>query len=244
MTIQSLSIFALIPARGGSKSIIRKNLRQVGGMSLLARAVSVAASLDWIDAVVFSSDDPEMIDEAQKAGAGLAVKRPEALATDTAAPADVWRHAWLEAERVFDRRFDLSILLEPTSPLRTGEDIEKTVAIVAEKNAQAAVTVSPVPAHYSPYKTLTRDEQGLIGFYVEGGAKFNIRQRIPVQYYHRNGLCYCVRRDHLVGRGLIVDSDAVGVIIERPIVNIDDPFELELADWLLARQERLLNCLT
>lgn len=241
MTVQSLSILALIPARGGSKSIPRKNLRQVGGTSLLARAVSVAASLDWIDVVAFSSDDPEMIDEAKRAGASLSIKRPDSLATDTAAPADVWRHAWLEAERVYERRFDLSILLEPTSPLRIAEDIEKTVAAVTEKRHQAAATVSPLPAHYSPYKTLTRNAQGVIGFYVEGGAKFNIRQRIPAQYYHRNGLCYCVRREHLVERGLIVDSDAFGVIVERPIVNIDDPFELELADWLLARQEILLN---
>lgn len=239
MTIESLSIFALIPARGGSKSIPRKNLREVGGMSLLGRAVSVAASMDWIDAVVFSSDDPEMVREAEAAGAGLGLRRPDELATDTAAPADVWKHAWLEAERAYRRRFDLSILLEPTSPLRTPDDIEETVTAVADGGWQAAVTVSPVLAHYSPYKTLTRNEEGIIGFYVDGGAKFNIRQRIPVQYYHRNGLCYCVRREHLVERGFIIDQDAFGVVIERPIVNIDDPFELELAEWLLARQERL-----
>ena len=236
MTWGEKRVLAVVPARGGSKSIPRKNLRIVGGISLIARAARVAASLPWLDAAVISTDDEEMAAEAVANGIDAPFLRPDDLATDTAAPADVWRHAWLESERHYAMRFDVSILLEPTSPLRRAEDVEMTVGEVIDKNKPAAATVSPTPAHYTPYKTLTLTDSQTIGFYVENGQHYAIRQRIPEKFYHRNGLCYATTREVLVDRGHIIDESCHGVIIDRPIANIDESFELELADWLLSRE--------
>ena len=107
--------------------------------------------------------------------------------------------------------------------------------MVTEERHPAAAIVSPTPAHYSPHKTLTVSKDGIIGFYLEGGAKYNLRQGIP-QYYHRNGLGYAAVHKHVVDQGMIIDRDAAAVVVDRHIVNIDDVFELELAEWLLSRE--------
>ena len=78
--------------------------------------------------------------------------------------ADMWKHAWLASEAHFAERFDISVLLEPTSPLRRPEDITSAVEALLEKNCDAAATVSRAAAHFTPHKCLTLDENGIIGF--------------------------------------------------------------------------------
>ena len=234
--IDGLTVLAVVPARGGSKSIPRKNLKMVGGVSLVGRAAQVAAALPMIDAALISTDDAEIAVEATAHGLDAPFMRPPELSGDTATSVDMWRHAWLAAEAHYGKRFDLSVLLEPTSPLRRPEDVERTLRALIDSGAPAAATVSPMPAHYTPHKTLKINEKGEIEFYLEDGAKHSLRQGIPA-YYHRNGLCYAVTRDHLVDKGCIIDRGAIAVVIDRPVVNIDDMFELELAEWLLQREK-------
>ncbi len=234
--IDGLTVLAVVPARGGSKSIPRKNLKTVGGVSLVGRAAQVAAALPFIDAALISTDDAEIAAEAKAHGLDAPFMRPPELSGDTATSVDMWRHAWLAAEAHYGKRFDLSVLLEPTSPLRRPQDVERTLLALIEAGAPAAATVSPMPAHYTPHKTLKINEKGEIEFYLQDGAKHSLRQGIPA-YYHRNGLCYAVTRDHLVDKGCIIDRGAIAVVVDRPVVNIDDMFELELAEWLLQREK-------
>ena len=238
--IDGRTILAVVPARGGSKSIPRKNLKMVGGVSLVGRAAQVAAALPLIDAAVISTDDPEIAAEAKAHGLDAPFMRPPELSGDTATSVDMWRHAWLAAEAHYGKRFDLSVLLEPTSPLRLPADVERTLRALIDAGAPAAATVSPTPAHYTPHKTLRINDKGEIVFYLESGASHSLRQGIPA-YYHRNGLCYAVTRDHLVSKGCIIDHGAVAVVVDRHVVNIDDMFELELAEWLLQQPPETLE---
>jgi CMP-N,N'-diacetyllegionaminic acid synthase len=233
--IEGRTVLAVVPARGGSTSIPRKNLKMVGGVSLVGRAAQVAAALPFMDAALISTDDPEIAAEGKAHGLDAPFMRPPELSGDTATSVDMWRHAWLAAEAHYGKRFDLSVLLEPTSPLRRPEDVERTLRALIDAGAPAAATVSPSSAHYTPHKTLKLNDKGEIEFYLEGGAKHSLRQGIPA-YYHRNGLCYAVTRDHLVNEGCIIDRGAVAVVVDRHVVNIDDMFELELAEWLLERE--------
>lgn len=235
MSFGELTVLAVVPARGGSKSIPRKNLQVIRGLSLVARAGVVASGLEWLDAAVLSTDDPEIAAEGRAHGLDVPFMRPNDLSGDFATSIEMWRHAWRESERSYGRRFDLSILLEPTSPLRQPEDIERTLRTLLDGGHKAAATVSVTPAHYSPHKTLTVNN-GTIGFYHEAGARHAIRQTIPT-YFHRNGLCYAVRRSTLLDEGTIIESDCAAVIIDRPVVNIDEQFDLLLADFLLSQQE-------
>jgi CMP-N-acetylneuraminic acid synthetase len=234
--IDGRSILAVVPARGGSKSIPRKNLKPVGGVSLVGRAAQVIGVLPFIDAALISTDDAEIAAEAQRHGLDAPFMRPDELSGDTSTSVDMWRHAWLAAEEHYGRQFDLSVLLEPTSPLRRPEDVERTLRALIDNDAPAAATVSPTPAHYTPHKTLKINDKGEIDFYLERGAMHSLRQGIP-PYYHRNGLCYAVTRDHLVNQGFIIDRNAVAVVVDRHVVNIDEMFELDLAEWLLEREK-------
>ena len=234
MALEGVSVLAVVPARGGSKSIPRKNLCVIGGLSLVARVARVLRSLDWIDNRVLSTDDPEIAREGEQHGLDVPFLRPDELSHDTATSVHVWRHAWLAAEAHYQRRYDTSVLVEPTSPLRRPEDVDRTLRILIRSDAGCAATVSPTPAHFSPQKTLTVSNGDALGFFLEDGARHSLRQGVP-QYYHRNGLCYAATRQHVVKDGLILERNAVGVIVDRPVVNIDEPFELALAEWLMSR---------
>lgn len=234
MAYQNFKILAVIPARGGSKSIPRKNLCQIAGISLVGHAVKVAQSLDWIDRTVLSTDDEEIAREGRNHGLEVPFMRPAELASDTARSHDVWRHVWLTSEEHFKEHYDISVLLEPTSPLRRPEDITSTVKALVEKNCDAAATVSRTPAHFTPHKCLTLDENGIIGFYHQDGRQFSIRQKIPA-YYFRNGICYALKRHTLLEKGMIIEENCMAVIITRPVVNIDDQHDLEYAEFLFQR---------
>lgn len=231
-------MLAVIPARGGSKGIPRKNLAVVGGRSLIAHTAAVVAALPWLDAAVLSTDDAEIAAEGRAVGLAVPFLRPAELAGDAAAAAPAWKHAWEAAEAHWGRRFDLSVWLQPTSPLRTPDDVTATLAAMLAGGHAAAATVSRIPGHYTPEKTFVLDPAGVMRFYASDGARHVARQSIP-DYWTRNGHCYAVRRATLVERGHIVEEDCRAVPIERFIVNIDDPVDLELAEWALAREVRL-----
>jgi CMP-N-acetylneuraminic acid synthetase len=145
----ALAVLAVVPARGGSKGLPGKNLKPVGGISLVGRAARLARSLDWIDHAVLSTDDATIAAEGARHGLDVPFMRPAELASDTASSADMWRHAWLASEAHFGRRFDVSLLLEPTSPLRRADDLAATMAALVDGGHRSAATVSRTPAHYT-----------------------------------------------------------------------------------------------
>jgi len=234
MSYKGFKILAVIPARGGSKGIPRKNLCTVAGVSLVGHAAKAALSLDWIDRTVLSTDDDDIAAEGQKYGATVPFRRPADLASDRARSTDMWKHAWLASEDHFEEKYDISILLEPTSPLRRPEDIQTTVKTLIENDCDAAATFSRAPAHFTPHKCLTLDDNGIIAFYHEHGRQFSIRQKIP-DYYFRNGICYAVKRRTLLEKEMIIEENCKAVVIERPVVNIDDLHELEYAEFLFQK---------
>ncbi len=160
--------------------------------------------------------------------------RPAELASDEASSVDVWRHAWVECERLHGRRYDLSVLLEPTSPLRRAEDVERTVAALLSGDYSAAATVSPTPGHFSPFKALSTDDRGVIRPLMPEDLRVRRRQDAPPSY-HVNGLCYAALRATVVEQGTIIEQKCMAVVIDRPVINIDDRFDLELAEFIAAR---------
>lgn len=235
MAWDGLRVLAVIPARGGSRGVPRKNLRQVGGLSLIARAARLASGLAWIDRVVISTDDEAMASEAVAHGASAPFRRPADLSGDEASSVDAWRHAWLESERLDEARYDLSLLLEPTSPLRRVRDLERTVSALLAGDHRAAATVSRAPGHFTPHKSLLITDRGTLAFFLSDGERYTLRQRIPPIFY-RNGLCYAARRETVVDARRIVEEDCVAVPVDRPVINIDEEVDLGFAEYLLSRE--------
>ena len=236
MPFQGKRVLAVVPARGGSKGIPRKNLCQLDGLSLVGHAARTADRLPWLDRAVLSTDDEEIAAEGRRAGLKVPFMRPDELAGDMAGSIEMWQHAWLASEAHFTEKYDLSILLEPTSPMRRPEDITAVVDTLMKSGCAAAATVSRAPAHFTPHKCLTVDEEGTIGFYHDQGQRFAIRQKIPA-YYFRNGICYAVRRKTLLEDAHIIEDDCRAVVIDRQIVNIDHLHDLEYAEFLMQRQK-------
>jgi CMP-N-acetylneuraminic acid synthetase len=231
---QGRKVLAVVPARGGSKGIPRKNLCKVGGMSLIAHAARTARALDWIDCAVLSTDDEEMADEGRRHGLDVPFLRPSELASDTASGVDVWRHAWLESERRRGCRFDLSVLLQPTTPLRRPDEVERTLRALVEGGHRAAATVGRVPLDFTPERCLRLGPDDRLSFYDPDRARISRRQDFEALYF-RDGTCYAVTRETLVDAGHVIEDDCVGVVIDRYVVNIDEPFELELAEFVHER---------
>jgi CMP-N,N'-diacetyllegionaminic acid synthase len=228
-------VLAVVPARGGSKGVPGKNLREVGGASLVARAAVVARAVPRIGPAVLSTDDEAIAAEGRRAGLEVPFLRPAELAGDLALGVDAWRHAWLASEEVFGRRFEVAVLLEPSSPLRRAEDVERTLDALLSGPHLVAATVSPTPAHYTPHKTLIVDDAGHLQPLLDPADSPSLRQLIPPQH-HRNGLCYAALRAAVVDARTVVEDRCVAVVVDRPVVNVDTELDLELAAWLLARE--------
>lgn len=234
MAYQGKTVLAVVPARGGSKGIPRKNLQEVAGRSLVGHAAMVAQALSWLDAAVLSTDDLEIAAEGRLFGLSVPFLRPPELASDWATGVATWRHAWLASEAHFGRNFDCSVLLQPTSPLRRPEQVTRTLEAMLEAERPAATTISRVPGHYVPEKLLRLDDAGRLSFVHPEGARHINRQSAPA-YYTRNGICYAARRETVVERQEIVERDCLGVLIDEFSPNIDEPIDLAIADWFARR---------
>lgn len=235
MAFLGRSVLAIVPARGGSKGILRKNLAVVGDRSLIAHAAATAAALEWIDARICSTDDEEMAKEAESHGLVAPFRRPPELANDTASAADAWRHAWLASEAHFGQQFDVALWLQPTTPLRNPADVELTLATMLEGGFESAATVSEIPAHVRPERAMTLGETGELGFYVEVGRHHANRQTIPATWF-RNGICYAASRKTVVDAHQTIAERAVGVPVEGTVISIDEDIDLELCNVIWQKE--------
>ena len=209
-------VLALIPARGGSKGLPRKNVLPVGGKSPIAWTIEAAEKAKCISRVILSSDDDEIIAVAKEFGCEVPYKRPEELASDKASSIDVVFHALKEIPG-----YDYLLLLQPTSPLRTSEDIDAAFALMLEKQAPACVSVCPVEE--SPYWMYQLEGQSRLRSVLEMPLEATRRQDLP-NVYSLNGAIYIARVDWLLRQRSFMSCDTVGYVMPRErSVDIDTP---------------------
>ncbi|TAN63278.1 MAG: acylneuraminate cytidylyltransferase family protein [Magnetospirillum sp.] len=226
--IGGLSVLALITARGGSKGLPGKNIRPLGGRPLVAWSIEQARAATLVDRVVISSDDPAIIAAAVAAGAEAPFIRPAALADDSASSADVAAHAL----GLLDRSYDLLVLLQPTSPLRSAADIDACIRRVAE-DAGIPSCISVTPSAKSPYWMQTMDAEGRLSPLLEVPAATRRQDLLPV--YVPNGAVYAVRVEWFLERRAFVGAGSVGHVMppERS-VDIDTLLDFKFAEAVLA----------
>lgn len=236
-----LNLLALIPARGGSKGIPRKNLAPVAGRPLLAWTCAAARESRRIARTVLSTEDAEIAARGREFGAEVPFLRPPELARDDTPTLPVIRHA-LEflAERE-GYRPDAVVLLQPTAPLRRAEHIDGAADRFLETGADAVVSVSPVPAHFHPFWVFDLDAEGRMRpSHPEGGPeRYPRRQALPPAYV-RNGAVYVARTRLILDENSLYGSTPVAFVMSaEDSVNVDAPEDLEEAERaLLARFAR------
>lgn len=232
--IGGLRVLAVVPARGGSKGLPRKNLRLVGGVPLVARVAHVVRDCPSIDRAVVSTDDEEIASVASAAGLDVPFRRPAELSGDLIGDVDVLRHALSATEGDDGSRYDVVVMLQPTAPLRTAEEVETALAQLVTDDLDAVWTVSLTDGKAHPIKQL-RLLDGLLVFDHPDGAAVIARQQLEPRW-HRNGVAYALRR-HVLEAGMLLGPRTGAAVTNGPIANIDDALDLEWAEFLLARRE-------
>jgi len=220
----------VIPARGGSKGLPGKNLRKLGALSLIGQAVASAREAALLARFIVSTDSPEIAEEAGRHGAEVPFLRPAELATDQAGMLPVLQHAvrWLESSAGV--RPDMIVTLQPTSPFRTGVEIDATVTKVIDTGSDSAQTLSE--ASYHPYFMKTLDGDRTMALFPDGHTYVRRQDAPPV--YQPSGAVYVTRYATLMELGHILGDDNRGVIMGfEPSVNIDTEWDFLLAELLL-----------
>lgn len=218
-----MSTVCIIPARGGSKGVPRKNLRAVGGVPLVARSVSAARAAARVDTVVVSTDDVEIAAVSEAYGA-RAVMRPDALATDTASSEAALLHV-LEVLAAEGSHPDIVVFLQCTSPFTTPSEIDRCVAALDDQRAAAAFSVAPDHGFL-----WTSDADGFaVGVNHDWTQPRKRRQDLPPQY-RETGSIYVMRTELFRERRTRFCGRVVAVPIEVPCAEIDSPLDLAVAD--------------
>jgi CMP-N,N'-diacetyllegionaminic acid synthase len=228
-------VLIVIPARGGSTGIKLKNLREVGGMPLVARAAVVSRELEFADRSVVSTDHPKIAEVARSFGVDAPFVRPDSLSGPTVSDWEVLHHALTELERLDSVNYDIVVMLQPTSPSRTATHVRDTVARLANNGLDAVWTVSETDSKAHPLKQFLVTENCELQYYDPRGAEIVARQQLsPV--YHRNGIAYAMTRSCLLDQKSIKGSRTGALIIREPVVNIDTELDLELANFMFLQR--------
>jgi CMP-N,N'-diacetyllegionaminic acid synthase len=232
-------VLAIVPARGGSKGIPLKNLREVGGRSLVARVGDVVRNVPEIDRVVVSTDHEGIAREAEQAGIEAPFRRADFLCGDCVGDVDVLIDA-LEATEAIDRlRYDIIVMLQPTSPLRTSKDVSETILKLVSGRWDSIWTVSETDSKAHPLKQLTLAGD-VLDYYEPAGAEVIARQQLtPV--YHRNGIAYAMTRSCLLEQKSIKGGRTGALIVAGEHVSIDTEWDLALVDFILSRRQEEIS---
>lgn len=235
---RKVKILGIIPARGGSKSIPRKNIALLAGKPLIYYTIRAAKKSRLLDAFVVSTDDRVIAGTARRFGADVPFLRPKKLASDKSSDIGFLKHAleWLERNRGW--KPEIVVNLRPTAPFRTAEDIDRAVRLMLGTGCDSVRTVSP-PNPYNPFKmwmfsgARTAAMRPILPtkYYAKLGTDVP-RQLLP-RVYWQNGMVDATKAK-FIRKGVIYGQDVRGVVVDsRRIVDIDEPKDLERAGRML-----------
>jgi len=223
-------IIGIIPARGGSKGIRKKNIVDLAGKPLIAYTIEQAKGSKYIDKIIVTTDDEEIADISRSLGAEVPFSRPKALATDEAKGIDVVLHAitWFDSN---EESFDIVMMLQPTSPLRLSEDIDKAIEVLFLKNAMAIVSVCKSEHH--PLWSNTLPEDSNMKNFINPEYMNKNRQELPV-FYRLNGAIYLSFCNYMKDRKSFYGENTFAYIMpEERSIDIDNMLDFKLAELLL-----------
>lgn len=215
-------VTVLIPARGGSKRLPRKNVKLLFNKPLIAWTIEVAKASKFVDQIVVSTDDIEIKEVSEKYGAKVPFIRPEYLSNDTASSFDVIEHAIhflnIESEN------NLLVLLQPTSPLRTVEELDQALNFFIERSASGVVSVSET--EHSPLWSNVLPENFEMSDFIRSEVKGKRSQDLPI-FYRLNGSIYIYKTSELIEKGSIFYNETVFAFETSKSTSVDIDTELD-----------------
>jgi CMP-N,N'-diacetyllegionaminic acid synthase len=228
-----MEVLALIPARGGSRRVPRKNLARLGGKTLVRRALETSIASDAFDAIALSSDDPEILAEANGLEPVVQLQRPPELATDRALAYDVVVHALRALGEAGHPPMEAVAVVQCTSPFTAPEDLAGAVRMLERSGASSVVSVTQVEPRIHPLK-LKRMEGDRLVPYLEDDRLMPSHELPPL--WIRNGSVYVTRRETIEAGRLIADEALGFKMPPERSHDIDTATDLALAQLLFERE--------
>lgn len=226
--IADKSVLAIIPARGGSKGVPRKNIRALAGKPLIAWTIQEALKSRYLDRIIVSTEDSEIAEVAKTWGAEVPFMRPAELAQDDTPGIDPVIHAIRSLPG-----YDYVVLLQPTSPLRSHADIDGCIELCENRKALSCVSVSEPDK--SPYWMFTVDAQGRMKQLLELDRTISRRQELP-PVYALNGAVYVVQTGSLLEtRSFVTESTMPYLMSKTGSIDIDTETDFAIAEFFLER---------
>lgn len=225
---------ALIPARSGSKGLIHKNIKPIHGKPLLVYSIEAAKASGIFDEIYVSTDSKDYADIAVQYGASVPFLRSPENSTDTASSWDVVKEALRRYEEI-SRHFDMVTLLQPTTPLRTGEDILGAFEIF--RNDQANSVVSVCEMDHSPLWSNTLPEDRSLCNFIRPEVMNKQRQKLDT-YYRINGAIYMVATKYLLECSNIYEANSIAYIMDRErSIDIDNALDFTIAEAIMSNMQ-------
>jgi CMP-N,N'-diacetyllegionaminic acid synthase len=220
------TFLAIIPARGGSKRLARKNVLDLCGKPLIAYSIEAGLKSKYIDKVIVTSDDEEILSISKRYGADIIV-RPDELSNDTATTFDAIKHT---IENI--NKYDYIVLLQPTSPLRSEKHLDEAIEFLQQKNAEAVVSVCET--EHSPLWCNTLPEDGSMNSFLKEEI-LNKRSQDLNKYFRLNGAIYISKTDKLLkNKGFFLKENIFAYKMDKKnSIDIDDEFDFKLAHLCL-----------
>ncbi len=224
-----MSLLALIPARGGSKGIPGKNVKVLGGKALIGWSIDAAKRAACVNRIIVTTEDEEIASVARELGADVPFMRPPQLAADDTPGITPVLHAISQLPG-----YDWLLLLQPTSPLRSAEDIDGIWQFCQEQGAPSVVSICEVGAH--PYWMYQRNAAKRLEPFIKGRPDVTHRQDLPT-VYTLNGALYLARTDWLLEHQNFIGSETLGYIMppERS-ADLDTEEDWRWVEYLMNRR--------
>ncbi len=240
---KAIQILGVIPARGGSKGVPRKNITNLAGRPLIAYTIDAAAGSETIDATVVTTDDSEIAEVARSLGADVPFLRPKHLAADDSPDIEYLAHAleWLEEHRGWQP--EIVAILQPTLPFRTVEDVDGALRFMIAQECDSVRTLA-IPRDFTPFKMwfLEESETGRMSPVLKtehwGRLLTDVpRQKLRPAYWQPGVLI--ATRSKFIKEGRVFGPDIRGFVVPMEHAHdIDEPLDLEFAEFLMTKKDR------
>jgi len=224
-------IIAVVPARGGSKGIPLKNIQKINGVPLVGWVAKLIKELSFVDRAVVSTDHSKIASVCESYGLSAPFIRPVEISGDSISDLEVLAHAVLEMEKQDGVKYDVVLMLQPTSPLRTVDHVMATTKKLIDEDLDSVWTVSPTESKAHPLKQLTLTDNKL-DYYDPNGADIIARQQLKT-VYHRNGIAYAFTRSCLLEGKSIMGKRSGALVIKDKAVSIDTREDMGHVEWIL-----------
>ena len=234
-------VLGVIPARGGSKGVLDKNIRLLNGKPLIFYTIEAARKSELLTDFVVSTESKKIAHLCESIGLEFPFMRPVELAQDDVESYPVILHGLQEMEKTMNTKYDYIMMLQPTTPLRTYNDIDNSLNILFKSEVESVVSVVDVGGNHPLRMKRIVGENILINYIDQGFENMRPRQKLPPVYI-RNGAIYASKRNVLIEKSNIITENCLAYLMSsEKSINIDNNIDLKLAELLIKEKNNILD---